>query len=53
MEIENLGPSLTSEGCIHPIGRTTFPRVDYFSTLLDVEPQQVVRCEPETAEGWP
>ena len=35
MGAENPGPSLTSEGRIHPIGRTTFPSVDYFSGLLE------------------
>ena len=34
MGAENPGPALTSEGRIHPIGRTTFPSVDYFSGLL-------------------
>lgn len=28
MKTENLGTSLTSEGRIHSIGRTTFQRVD-------------------------
>jgi hypothetical protein len=36
MGVENPGPSLTSEGRIHSIGRTTFPSVDYFSVLLAV-----------------
>ena len=35
MGAENPGPSFISEGPIHPIGRTTFPCVDYFSGLLD------------------
>ena len=34
MGAENPGPSFISEGPIHPIGRTTFPCVDYFSGLL-------------------
>lgn len=42
MGAENLGPSFISEGRIHPIGRTTFPCVDYFSGLLGVWSQRVV-----------
>jgi hypothetical protein len=34
MGAENPRPSFISEGRIHPIGRTTFPCVDYFSSLL-------------------
>lgn len=34
MGAENPGPSFISEGRIHPIGRTTFPCVDYFSGLF-------------------
>lgn len=33
MGAANTGPSLTSEGRIHPVGSTTFPCVDYFSGL--------------------
>jgi hypothetical protein len=46
MGAENPGPSLTSEGLIHPIGGTTFQSVDYFSGLLSGrQPSQpLVNC---------
>lgn len=48
MEAENLGPALTSEGRIHPIGRTTFPSVDDFSGLL----RNVWQCcDPRPSRG--
>lgn len=47
MGTENLGPSLTSEGRIHSIGRITFPRVDYFSGLLGGE----AKCVCHAAEA--
>lgn len=47
MGTKNLGASLTREGRIRSIGRITFRRVDYFSSLLKREGYTLTRCTVE------